>query len=121
MDESSGDFDEVFKPQWLEVHVRPQDPQFIRGRVVDKVVRGHDRHSCPPLLGVRSEPTEKREAVHERHPQIDQHNVGLGGFHLTQRGLGIERRRDLVAFQPQHASERFDDTGVVVDNEDFGR
>jgi hypothetical protein len=73
------------------------------------------------MLLVRSQPPEKRERVQFTQPQIEQHRVGAGRGYFSPRRGGIERRQDLVAFQPQHARERLENARVVVDDQHHGQ
>ena len=84
---------------------------------LDRVARGEheDRH----VVGGAQAPRDL-DAVELRQPEVEDHEVGVVGRGLVERGLAVAGDAHVVAVQPQRALEDLGDLVVVLDDEHPG-
>ena len=89
-------------------------------RGLDRAVPGqHDDRAAQRVLLVPL--AQQRDAVHVRHPDVEQHEVRLLARGGAARGGGVGRDLDLVAFLGQDFRQQATDVGLVVDHQDSRR
>src|SRR5471030_95890 len=113
--------DDLFDPDRLEQHLGFEPLQFGHGGVVDARVAGDDGDGRVPMGRLRAEAVEKADAVHERHPQVEQDRVGRRVHDLLQSYQGRAGDAHIVPFELERLRERVQHRLVVIDDENTGR
>ena len=109
---------------------------FEQQRNIERLLhqRGDSRGVCERLLiGPRGDDDDRQQRIDRgellervpatlhRHVEIEQDDGGSAdGVKVLERRVAVERLDHVVTFGPQHAGERGDDRGVIIDEQDFG-
>src|SRR6185436_9307114 len=95
--------------EWLAVHALADDGR-RRGA-------GDDHFLQPPGI-VFGERPEEREAVDERHHEVEDDDVVVGQAELEHGLESVRRFFDLITFPPEHQLHETANGRVVLDHED---
>jgi hypothetical protein len=83
-----------------------------------RIGRGHQDHRQQRGGGARAQAAHELVAVHARHQDVGDHQVGALGAHDVERRHGVERHLDLIAEVAQQAGHHFGVGALVVDDQD---
>ena len=94
----------------------------VLGELVEEiglVVAGVDRRQDDDRqVGAGLDLAGERQAVHPRHEQVDDQQIGPGGVEAPKGLVAIPRRRDIEAVEAQLLGERDQQVAVVVHEQD---
>src|SRR5436190_550106 len=96
LEERTGEPDQVLEPQRLEAQLGAELAKLVRDAIVEEIVAGDDGDRCVPLMLDCAEPSEKSQAVDERHSEVEDDGVRMAPLGLTQSGFGRYRRVNVI-------------------------
>ena len=82
-------------------------------------LRGDEDDRCEPLAVAALDALARLEAVHPRHHDVEEHQIGLLRLERLDRVDSVRRLEDLVALRLELHPDGFHVRRVVVDNEDL--
>ncbi len=95
--------------------------QFLRDRVAGEEISGNNGYRRSPVSFLRPQTPQERQAVCQRHAQVDEDGVGVGGVYSIQSSFCVRRRQHVVSFEPEHPVEGIEYGFIIVNDQKEGQ